>query len=588
MKKRNKMNTDIRFTLNSILKVPRTTFNRNQKNITTFNSGDLVPLFLDEVLPGDSYSLKLGSVIRFNSPLIRPVMDDAKMSVWAFFVPKRIVENNWEQLIANYRDNPDWTSDVNLTMSSIQIPSGGFAVDSVADHFGIPVLSGEGVKVIHAPFRAYCLIWDNWFRDENLQNSITVNTGFSNVVGVNNISGNYITDAILGGKMCPLNKIHDYFTSALPAPQEGSPSIIGIGATAPVYGNGCGLTMEYRSTTTLPNNWSSTLGLSTSNNSHLVPFNSNGAYIPIGGDGKLTRNDNYVNDSPVNIISKQKSKIDNVGSGVYADLSAATSISVNDLRYAVQVQMIKETDARYGNRYKEFLMGHFGVISSDARLQIPEYLGSATFNIETQQVAQTGSTDNTTPQANVAAYSLTNNVSHLFTKSFTEHGYIVVVGGVRVGHRTYSQGLNQIWDRFTRFDNYFPELSHIGEQPILNQEIYLQDKPVGGDGANREVFGYQEAWASYRYLPNQATGLMRPNVPNSLAVWNYADNYGSLPTLSGEWMKEDKVNIDRTLALGSSSTPQFIADFYFKNKATRPMPLHSIPGLVDHSGQIII
>lgn len=584
-KYKNKLNSDIRFTLNSILKVPRTTFNRNQKNITTFNSGDLVPLFCDEVLPGDTYSLDLGSVVRFNSALIRPVMDDAKVNVWAFFVPKRLVESNWQSLIANYRDNPDWTTDVNLSMSSLTIPTGGFAVDSVADHFGIPVGQGAGKKIVHAPIRAYCLIWDSWFKYENLQQSITVNTNFADTLGVNNINGSYLTDAIKGGRMCPLNKIHDYFTSALPAPQEGSPSIIGIGATAPVLPSSANAYTDLLNSKALNNsitfstrgiggNWGNVSGTNSANLAISGTYNT--THLPVGSlydSGSASANANSPYLAPNNL---------------YADLSSATAISVNDLRYAVQVQMIKETDARYGNRYKEFLLGHFGVVSADARLQIPEFLGSATFNIDTQQVAQTSSTDATTPQASVAAYSLTNNVSHLFTKSFTEHGYIIVVGGVRVAQRTYSQGLNKMWTRFTRFDNYFPELSHIGEQPILNQEIYLQDQPVGGDGENVEVFGYQEAWADYRYLPNQATGYMRPNVSGSLAVWNYADNYNSLPTLSGAWVQEDKANINRTLAIGSSETPMFLGDFYFKNKATRPMPLHSVPGLVDHSGKIII
>lgn len=582
---KNKLNTDIRFSLNSILKVPRTTFFRNQKNITTFNSGDLVPLFCDEVLPGDTYSLDLGSVVRFNSALIRPVMDDAKVNVWAFFVPKRLVESNWQSLIANYRDNPDWTTDVNLSMSSLTIPTGGFAVDSVADHFGVPVGQGAGEKIVHAPIRAYCLIWDNWFRDENLQQSITVNTSFADTLGVSNINGSYLTDAIKGGRMCPLNKIHDYFTSALPAPQEGSPSIIGIGATAPVYGTDQGLTVNARNSGGLVTAYTfgNHVGSSVGEVSRLYNYSTQ----PLSGSGLTGSQSTFGEAVPVNVMTKEYAKDNYLNSTIYADLSAATSISVNDLRYAVQVQMIKETDARYGNRYKEFLLGHFGVVSADARLQIPEYLGSATFNIDTQQVAQTSSTDSTTPQGSVAAYSLTNNVSHLFTKSFTEHGYVIVVGGVRVAHRTYSQGLNKIWTRFTRFDNYFPELSHIGEQPILNQEIYLQDKSVGGD-ENTQVFGYQEAWADYRYLPNQATGYMRPNVSGSLAVWNYADNYNSLPTLSGAWIQEDRANINRTLAISSTNTPMFLGDFYFKNKATRPMPLHSVPGLVDHSGKIII
>ena len=590
-KYKNKLNSDIRFTLNNILKVPRTTFNRNQKNITTFNSGDLVPLFCDEVLPGDTYSLDLGSVVRFNSALIRPVMDDAKVNVWAFFVPKRLVESNWQSLIANYRDNPDWTTDVNLSMSSLTIPTGGFAVDSVADHFGIPVGQGAGKKIVHAPIRAYCLIWDNWFRDENLQQSITVNTNFADTLGVDNITGSYLTDAIKGGRMCPLNKIHDYFTSALPAPQEGAPSIIGIGATAPVWGvDNKNLNVNFMSRPNSPYLEAGSMGVDTANSNHIVPFKiNNNASISSNLENPSQP---FVNKTGFNVISKEYAHSINVPKGttsnLYADLSAATAISVNDLRYAVQAQMIKETDARYGNRYKEFLMGHFGVVSADARLQIPEFLGSATFNIDTQQVAQTSSTDSTTPQASVAAYSLTNNISHLFTKSFTEHGYIIVVGGVRVAQRTYSQGLNKMWTRFTRFDNYFPELAHIGEQPILNQEIFLQNESEGGDGENVEVFGYQEAWADYRYLPNQATGYMRPNVSGSLAVWNYADNYNALPTLSGAWVQEDRANINRTLAINSTNTPMFLGDFYFKNKATRPMPLHSVPGLVDISGKIII
>lgn len=241
--------------------------------------------------------------------------------------------------------------------------------------------------------------------------------------------------------MCPLNKIHDYFTSALPAPQEGAPSIIGIGATAPVYGNGNGMTMEFRNSSNSSTDCS--LAIGTSQNTHLIGFATN-TNLPIKGTGTLGPAGTFYNATPTNIISKRLSEVNNQATTVYADLSAATSISVNDLRYAVQVQMIKETDARYGNRYKEFLLGHFGVVSADARLQIPEFLGSATFNVETQQVAQTSSTDSTTPQASVAAYSLTNNVSHLFTKSFTEHGYIIVVGGVRVAQRTYSQGLNKM------------------------------------------------------------------------------------------------------------------------------------------------
>lgn len=560
---KNKLNNESMFVKNTITKVNRTTFNRNQKRLTTFNAGDLNPLFVDEVLPGDTYSLDLGSVIRFNSPLVKPVMDDCKMSVYAFFVPTRILEKDWEKLIANFQEQPDWSKDVNLTMSTVEIPTGGFPVGGVADMFGIPVKTGSGEKIIAAPFRAYCLIWNNWFRDENLQKSIFVDTNHIDYVGASTIDTDYLIDAIKGGRMCPMNKIHDYFTSCLPAPQKGAPVIFGVEKEAPVI------------TGALP---------------HAVTGLKEPIQI-LGAEGQTSwgfgKNLTVDNDSRGATGTSTVGAIPKTGwapINLYADMSKVTGISVNDLRLSVQIQLIKEADARYGTRYKEYLMGHWGVISADSRLQIPEFLGSAEYGVDIHQTAQTSQSTENSPQSNVSAWSLTNNKSHLFTKSFTEHGYIIVVGGVRVAHRTYAQGLNTMWSRKTRFDFYFPELAHIGEQPVKNKEIYLQDAKQENDG----VFGYQEAWAAYRYLPNVVTGLMRPNVQNTLAVWNYADKYTALPTLSPKWIEEDKTNIDRTLSIQSSATPQFIGDFYFKNKATRPMPLHSVPGLLDHSGKSVL
>lgn len=528
-----------------------------------------------------------------NSPLLKPVLDTLEFQVWAFFVPTRLVESQWEQIIGGFQPNPDWSVDNNVLMSQLTIPSGGFATGSVADYFGIPVGQGAGETIIHAPFRAYALIWDNWFRDQALMNSIMVNnqSGIT-TMGVNNINGDYITDAILGGALCPVSKIHDYFTSCLPAPQKGEPQIIGVGSQAPIYGNGKNLTLVNSPLLDLTNNTSNVFGLFSNNNSSSNGW-IRGTYESYNKDqGDTTRGDQAVNGSALGLPQLgQKISGEQIESNIYADLSHATGISINDLRYAFQLQLIKEADARYGTRYRETLIGHYGVISADSRLQIPEFLGTSKFTIDITQTAQTsgsdtGSSGTQTPQSSVTAYSLTGNKSHLFTKSFTEHGYVIVVGAVRVAHRTYSQGLNKMWSRKSRFDFYFPELAHIGEQPVYNQEIYLQQS---SSAQNMQVFGYQEAWAPYKYFPNLATGLMRPSLEQNLAYWNYADNYDSLPTLSGEWIKEDRVNIDRTLAIPSGENePQFLGDFYFMNKSTRPMPLHSVPGLIDHSGKIVI
>ena len=572
MKLRNKLNNEFDFVKNTIIKVPRTTFFRHQKHITTFDAGKLIPLHIDEVVPGDTFDMSMSSIVRMNSPLLKPILDNAEFQVWAFFVPMRLVENQWEQIIGGFQPNPDWSTDNNVTMSQLTIPSGGFATASVADYFGVPVGQGDGETINQAPFRAYALIWDNWFRDENLMNSIMVNTQSGiTTMGVNNINGEYITDAVLGGALCPVSKIHDYFTSCLPAPQKGEPSTIGIGSTAPVIGTGnaLGLTGSYSGSIKdfgamwLQNDYQRVAGRQNMLNQPVGTTSSGGeSFQP--------------NDASAIGVSTNP---DN--SGLIADLSESTGISINDLRYAFQLQMIKEADARYGTRYRETLLGHYGVLSSDSRLQIPEFLGTRKFNIDITQTAQTSSGQDSTPQSTVTAYSLTGNKGHIFTKSFTEHGYLIIVGSVRVAHRTYCQGLNKLWTRSSRFDFYFPELAHIGEQPVYNKEIYLQQVSSQQNG---QVFGYQEAWAPYKYFPNMATGLMRTNINQNLSVWNYADHYDTLPTLSAEWIMEDKTNIDRSLAIPSGENqPQFLGDFYFVNKSTRPMPLHSVPGLIDHS-----
>lgn len=561
-----RINQDVYFVKNDIVKVPRNTFNRIQNRKDTFNMGDLVPCYCDEVIPGDTFNMSFKMLLRLTSPQIKPTMDDLEYKIWFFFVPFRLVEQDWAEIIGNYRDNPDWTVDTSKTCSTITIPSNGFAVGSVADKFGLPVKRGAGIKINADPFRAYCLIHDTWFRDENLQRTVFVDKSNTNVLGVDNINGDYLTDAVLGGKLLPLYKRHDYFTSALPGPQKGATVSLPLGDKAPVIGD-------------------SVIHALGDYGAQFVAYNNLGNLQP----GYLHSN-NTAPDTRPGFLSADILNQQPVNSGIVsqtnlvADLTNATAMSVNDLRYAFQAQLIKECDARNGNRYNEILLGHYGVRSGDARLQLPEYLGCASCLVNSHQVVQTSSTTADSPQGNLSAFSQTTLSRHVFKKSFTEHGYVIGVMGVRVKTRTYSQGINKMWSHLSRFQFYYPELAHIGEQPILNQEIFAQNDDV----VNKQIFGYNEAFAEYRYLPNVATGLMRPDVSENLAVWNYADNYNVLPTLSASWMVEDKANLDRTLSISSALTDQFMIDMIFENKSTRPMPIHSIPELIDHRGNLII
>lgn len=618
MKTRNRINQDVYFTKNDIVKIPRSTFYRNQDIKTTFNAGLLIPLHVDEILPGDTFETQMNSVIRFSSPLIRPVMDDVEFEAWAFFVPSRLLDDNFEKIIANYQANPDWTTDVATTLSTLSIPSTGFDVQSVGDYFGLPTKVGtpnestdpilpSDTLVSLLPFRAYTLVWDTYFRDQNLQPAITIeHAGYQALNGVATASGDYQTDAILGGALCPLNKKHDLFTSALPAPQKGAPVTLGLGAKAPInvsgdpyltlsvkdldgvsYGVGIG-GFRNTSTTVLPFSLGmgalvdekpvsigypvhSGISYADGANPNVVWLDKTNFTPTIPGTGK-----NFPFESHLSTLS---------GGSMYADLSTATGISVNDLRVLFQTQKLKEQDARYGSRYAEYLLGSWGVVSGDARLQRPEFLGKTKFTLSMQQVIQNSSSSGDSAQGNPAAYSLSGNVKNLFTKSFTEHGYLIIVGGVRISHRTYSRQVNKMWSKLSRLDFYNPVFANIGEQAIKNQEIWWDPT---AKNSNLGAFGYQEAYYEYRYLPNIATGYMRPDIDESLSVWSYAEAYDSLPTLSPEWIQEDTAPIDRTLAIPTATAANFIADIYFKNKATRPMPIHSIPGLVDHSGKIIL
>lgn len=551
--------------------ISRSRLDRSHDHKTTFNTGSLIPIFVDEVLPGDTFSMDTAMVVRMSTP-IHPVMDNAYLDLYYFFVPSRLVWDHFEEFMGANKSGP-WTNQATYQIPEQKfgtVASGGAVLanipskGSLLDYMGFPIMSmdearrlvtsgsGHSIGVNALPIRAYCMIWNEWFRDENLQDPIAFSTGDSGIVLRNlpsfNPNGmyaflqsqNYSSGAYAPA---PVAKYHDYFTSALPEPQKGDPVTIPLGDTAPVL---AGDFLYVRNNS--DNSLVSALDLGTNPGGVLssTQFGNPGGYTPVHFDG------------------------------LYADLSQATAATINNLRQAFQLQKLYERDARGGTRYTEILRSHFGVSSPDARLQRPEYLGGKRIPINVSQVLQTSSTDETSPQGNTAAYSLTTDRSSSFTHSFVEHGYLLGLACVRTDH-TYQQGLEKFWSRKDRFDFYWPVFANIGEQPIFNKEIYLQF-----NAQDDEVFGYQEAWADYRYKPNRVSGAFRSSYQTSLDVWHYADYYESLPILGDDWIREDPYNLDRTLSVSWEKEDQFIADFYFKCMCVRPMSVYSFPGLLDH------
>jgi hypothetical protein len=534
-----------------------------------------VPIYVDEVLPGDTFEMSTSAIIRGSTPIF-PVMDNANLDIYYFFVPNRLVWDHWKEFNGE-NTTSKWEQTVEYSIPQMApplknetIPTDGWEKGTLADYMGIPTLVGPGAAQVnaqwtvnHLPFRAYCLIWNEWFRDQNLQDPVHIDTGDSQTNGRHLIpEGNSITfenqAALQGANLLPVNKYFDYFTGALPEPQKGPDVLLPLGNTAPVI--------------TMANDIPSVTG-----NSPNMNFVSNGPInlqhniaITPNGTGK-----GYLIQTTAN-SDLSDGKL--VPSNLYADLGNATAATINELRLAFQLQKLYERDARGGTRYIEIIKSHFGVTSPDARLQRPEYLGGERIPINIDQVIQTsGTMEGTTPQGNTGAYSLTGNQGSYFKHSFVEHGYVLGLACVRTEH-TYQQGLEKIWNRKNRFDFYWPALANIGEQAILNKEIYLQPLST----ANEEAFGYQEAWAEYRYKPSRVSSAFRSNVTGSLDAWHYADYYEELPKLSAEWVQETYKNVDRTLAVQSTLEDQYIADFWFKCTCTRPMPIYSIPGLIDH------
>ena len=525
--------------------IQRSTFDRTHGLKTTFNAGQLIPVYVDEALPGDTFSCNMTAFSRLATP-IHPTMDNAFMDSHFFAIPVRLVWDDFEEFMGETKTykapgatrldgTPDFTVAAPIP-PTITAGGSGEAEFSLADYFGIPTKQAN-LEFSALWHRAYTLVWNEWFRDENLQAPKTVLT----------TSGADATAYELLNR----GKKHDYFTSALPWPQKGADVTIPLGTIAPVYGNG------------------KSLGL-TDGTSNAGVFDSPGSGITDSTAGYNVNVGTSVVGGSALASGKAVGLVQTGESGVVADLTDATAATINQLRLAFATQKFLEIQARGGSRYIEVIKNHFNVTSPDARLQRPEYLGGGSSPVNISPVAQTSSTDATTPQGNLSAIGTTVLSGHSFTKSFTEHTIVIGLVSVRTD-LTYQQGLNRMFSRETIYDYYWPTLSTIGEQAVKNKEIYAQ-----GTADDELTFGYQERYAEYRYKPSSVTGKFRSNATGTLESWHYAQEYASLPLLGDSWIQVTDTNVQRTLAVATE--PQFIFDSLFKLRCTRPMPVNSIPG----------
>ena len=516
--------------------IPRSKFNAQKTYKTTFDAGYLIPVYCDEVLPGDTFNLKMTAFARLATPIF-PVMDNMYIDSFFFFVPNRLIWSNWQKFMGQQTNPGD---SISYTVPQQVCPAGGYAINSLQDYMGLPTVGQvtAGQTVSHCAFwpRAYNLIYNEWFRDENLQNSATVDTGDG-------------PDTVANYTLRRRGKRHDYFTSSLPWPQKGTAVALPLGTSAPVK-------------------WDTFNGDMTGDNKFAVAeFAAGGGTAQYGRYG----NTYGVDSGGMNAASK---------SNLYADLSSATAATINQLRQSFQIQKLLERDARGGTRYTEIIRAHFGVISPDARLQRPEYLGGGSTPVLINPVAQTSGTSasgTTTPLGNLAAMGTALASGHGFTQSFTEHGVLLGLISVRAD-LTYQQGLDRMWSRSTRYDFYFPAFATLGEQAVLQKEIYV----TGTAAADDTVFGYQERWAEYRYKPSQITGYFRSTATGTLDAWHLAQRFTSAPTLNTTFI-QDTPPVDRVVAIGASANgKQFLFDAFFDITMARPMPLYSVPGLIDH------
>ena len=565
-----------RFAVNPVnIDISRSLFNMDHSVKWSCNVGEVIPFDCIEVLPGDTFTIDTSKVIRLQ-PLVTPIMDEIIMDTYWFFVPNRLVWNHWKNFMGENTESA-WAPEVEYSIPQIYAPNGGFQIGTIADYMGIPIqnVSSEDVDEFHfsaLPFRAYALICSEWFRSEALQDPVHVFMDDTTRQGSN--GNNQVSDIELGGKPFIACKFFDYFTGALPAPQRGEAVSLKLTESTsdryvPVVTHNNSVAHPYHSGNTADANIS---------NLHMTYLNSQTnkfAELSSGYTYPVSASNNGVK---LMNSTTTAGALNPFFDNLYADIGAITSVSVNQLRTAFAMQKYLEKSARYGGRYTEFIKGFFNVDSPDARLQRTEYLGGNRLSLNINQVEQTSATEqDLTPLGNVAGMSVTADSNSDFTKSFTEHGFVIGCAVARY-HHSYQNGFNKMWLRKTNLDFYNPVFANLGEQAIKVPEIFV----TGAGTDNPMVFGYQERWAEYRYQPNRVAGEMRSNAQTSLDMWHLADNYSVVPFLSANWIREDKTNLDRCLAVTSDVSNQIICDFYIKTEASRPMPLYSIPGLIDH------
>lgn len=542
------------------MKASRTRFNRDQTILTTFDSGKLIPFYVDEVLPGDTFNVDTTAIIRMTTPKY-PVMDDAFIDFYYFYCPNRILWDDFRQFMGEVEETP-WMPTKNYKVPEIIIngnsEEGLPREESILDYMGVPTKIKATVKINALPIRAYVKIWNEFFRDENIDNAAVVKTDDKDVTyrDRNATTDQMLEDAITGGRCLPVNKFHDYFTSCLPYPQRGPTVTLPLEGNAPIrLGQSDGTYLDINTQMNM------VVGVTQQSNkagslNYIKEYNRPGEKAQMEYTGTVGATGTTGD-----------------GGWMYADLGVVTATTINSLRKAVAVQQYYEALARGGSRYREQVQALWDVVISDKTVQIPEYLGGGRYHVNINQIVQTSGqqTNADTPIGETGAMSVTPINESSFTKSFEEHGFVIGVCCVRHNH-SYQQGLERFWSRTDRLDYYVPQFANLGEQPVKKKEIVLT-----GTEADEETFGYQEAWADYRMKPNRVSGKMRSNATGTLDFWHYADNYSAVPTLSQEWMAEGKAEIARTLIV--QDEPQFFGAIRVANKTTRRMPLYSVPGL---------
>jgi len=547
-----------RFATNPVrLNHKRSKFNLSHKVATTFVSGKLIPLMVDEVLPGDTIKIDLATVCRSITPAV-PVMDQAYLDVFAFWCPARILTVHDKDFQKVHGENiaGSWAPATESTLSNtgntfkISSDSNAIEVQSVADYMGFPIgFYHSTAEFSRLPFNGYFEIWNEFFRDENTQTRLDWKS-YTNGQFLNKIYGQYSTQSV--------NKFHDYFTSSLNSPQKGNSVLLPLGSVAPVITGA-----DTTSSATNALHWKTTGGVAVTG--------TNDIKIATGGNTATVSAGSFTPSS--NILP----------SNLYADLSNATAASVNDLRQAFAVQKLLEKDARGGTRYRSMLYSHYGVIIPDNTVQVPEYLGGKRIPLNMLQVLQTSETSASSPLGSTGAFSNTADSSYLFTKSFSEFGYIYILVCVRP-NQSYCQGISRMWTRNRRYDFYYPVFANLGEQAVKTAEIYADNTSTWANGAWSTVFGYQEAWAEYRFKPSRVSGFLSWNQSTDLVApkWTYCNKFSSAPVLNSSFMIQGDGQINRTLAASGSSTYQFILDGWVNYTAWREMPYFSVPGLIDH------